>query len=129
VRREAHETTPIFAEAWHSDWSFLESSPAGTLLYGKVIPPVGGDTLFADQYAAYDALSEGMKIKIAHLKGIHSARRSYSPGGVYGERDKGPVFGKGDGDAAASGGANPFRNRPSRPVCQFGLHHWHRWNE
>ena len=89
VRREANETTPVFAEAWHSDWSFLESSPAGTLLYGKVIPPVGGDTLFANQYAAYDALSATMKAKIANLQGIHSARRSYSPGGVYGERDKG----------------------------------------
>ena len=89
VRREASETTPVFAEAWHSDWSFLAASPAGTLLYGKVIPPVGGDTLFADQYAAYDALSAAMKAKIAHLRGIHSARRSYSPGGVYGERDKG----------------------------------------
>jgi taurine dioxygenase len=89
VRREADETTPVFAEAWHSDWSFLESSPAGTLLYGKVIPPVGGDTLFANQYAAYDALSATMKAKIANLQGIHSARRSYSPGGVYGERDKG----------------------------------------
>ena len=89
VRREADETTPVFAEAWHSDWSFLEASPAGTLLYGKVIPPIGGDTLFADQYAAYDALSEAMKARISRLKGIHSARRSYSPGGVYGERDKG----------------------------------------
>jgi taurine dioxygenase len=89
VRREADETTPVFAEAWHSDWSFLEASPAGTLLYGKIIPPVGGDTLFANQYAAYEALSEAMKSRIARLQGIHSARRSYSPGGVYGERDKG----------------------------------------
>jgi taurine dioxygenase len=89
VRREADETTPVFAEAWHSDWSFLEASPAGTLLYGKVIPPVGGDTLFANQYAAYEALSEAMKARIAQLQGIHSARRSYSPGGVYGERDQG----------------------------------------
>jgi taurine dioxygenase len=89
VRREANETTPVFAEAWHSDWSFLASSPAGTLLYGKVIPAVGGDTLFANQYAAYDALSVPMKARIADLQGIHSARRSYSPGGVYGERDKG----------------------------------------
>ena len=89
VRREADETTPVFAEAWHSDWSFLQASPAGTLLYGKVIPPVGGDTLFANQYAAYDALSEKMKSRIGRLQGIHSARRSYSPGGVYGERDKG----------------------------------------
>jgi taurine dioxygenase len=89
VRREADETTAVFAEAWHSDWSFLEAPPAGTLLYGKIIPPVGGDTLFADQYAAYAALSSTMKARIAHLQGIHSARRSYSPAGVYGERDKG----------------------------------------
>jgi len=89
VRREADETTPVFAEAWHSDWSFLEASPAGTLLYGKIIPPVGGDTLFANQYAAYDALSAAMKSRISGLQGIHAARRSYSPGGVYGERDKG----------------------------------------
>jgi taurine dioxygenase len=89
VRREADETTPVFAEAWHSDWSFLDPPPAGTLLYGKVIPPVGGDTLFANQYAAYDALSDAMKTRIANLQGIHSARRGYAPGGMYGERDRG----------------------------------------
>jgi taurine dioxygenase len=89
VRREADETSAVFAEAWHSDWSFLEAPPAGTLLFGKIIPPVGGDTLFADQYAAYAALSSTMKARIADLQGIHSARRSYSPAGVYGERDKG----------------------------------------
>jgi taurine dioxygenase len=88
VRRDADETTAVFAEAWHSDWSFLEAPPAGTLLYGKIIPPIGGDTLFADQYAAYAALSSTMKARIADLQGIHSARRSYSPAGVYGERDK-----------------------------------------
>jgi taurine dioxygenase len=89
VRREANETTPVFAEAWHSDWSFLDPPPAGTLLYGHVIPPVGGDTLFANQYAAYNALSGAMKTRIANLRGIHSARRGYAPSGMYGERDRG----------------------------------------
>jgi taurine dioxygenase len=89
VRREADETAPVFAEAWHSDWSFLDTPPAGTLLYGKVIPPVGGDTLFANQYAAYDALSDAMKSRIADLQAVHSARRSYSPEGIYGKRDSG----------------------------------------
>jgi taurine dioxygenase len=89
VRREADETAPVFAEAWHSDWSFLDTPPAGTLLYGKIIPPVGGDTLFANQYAAYDALSDAMKSRLAGLHAIHSARRSYSPDGVYGKRDTG----------------------------------------
>ncbi len=87
LRREADETSPIFAEAWHSDWSFLPTPPAGTLLYGVEIPPVGGDTLYADQYAAYDALDAATKDRLAGLHGIHSARRGYARDGQYGERD------------------------------------------
>ena len=89
VRREADETTKIFAESWHSDWSFLARPPSGTLLYGDVIPPVGGDTLFANQYAAWEALPQSMKSLLQGKQGIHSARRGYAPSGMYGERDKG----------------------------------------
>ncbi len=89
VKREADETTPLFAEGWHSDWSFLPNPPSGTLLYGRIIPPVGGDTLYANQYAAYEALSDEVKDRIDGLMGIHSARRGYSPKGAYGEKDVG----------------------------------------
>jgi taurine dioxygenase len=89
VRREAGEKSPLFAESWHSDWSFLDPPPAGTALYGTVIPPVGGDTLFANQYAAYDALDAATRHKFGSLKGIHSARRGYARDGMYGEKDKG----------------------------------------
>jgi len=89
VKREADEKTPIFAETWHSDWSFLPRPPAGTVLYGNVIPPAGGDTLFANQYAAWDGLPAPLKAKLKDRKGIHSARRGYSRNGMYGERDKG----------------------------------------
>jgi taurine dioxygenase len=89
VKREADEQTPLFAEGWHSDWSFLSTPPSGTLLYGRIIPPVGGDTLYANQYAAYDALDASMKAKLAGLQGIHSARRGYSKAGQYGEKDVG----------------------------------------
>ena len=89
VKREADETTPLFAEGWHSDWSFLPNPPSGTLLYGQIIPPVGGDTLYANQYAAYEALSDELKGRIDGLMGIHSARRGYSPKGAYGEKDVG----------------------------------------
>jgi taurine dioxygenase len=89
VRREADEQTPIFAETWHSDWSFLATPPSATVLYGDVIPPVGGDTLFANQYAAWDALSAAMKELLKDKQGIHSARRGYARDGMYGERDKG----------------------------------------
>lgn len=89
VRREADEQTPIFAETWHSDWSFLEHPPAATVLYADVIPPVGGDTLFADQYAAWHDLPAQMKSLLAGQHAIHSARRGYSRQGMYGERDQG----------------------------------------
>ena len=89
VRRDADETTAIFAESWHSDWSFLAQPPQATLLYGNVIPPMGGDTLFANQYTAWDALPEAMKTLLRDKHGIHSARRGYARGGLYGEKDKG----------------------------------------
>jgi taurine dioxygenase len=89
IRREADETSTLFAEAWHSDWSFLPTPPAATVLYGNVIPPVGGDTLFANQYAAWDALSADLKAFLSGRQGIHSARRGYSRQGAYGERDQG----------------------------------------
>jgi len=89
IRREADETSTLFAEAWHSDWSFLAQPPAATVLYGNVIPPVGGDTLFANQYAAWDALPSRLKEVVGDRQGIHSARRGYSRQGAYGERDQG----------------------------------------
>jgi taurine dioxygenase len=89
VRRDADETTKIFAETWHSDWSFLPQPPQATLLYGNVIPPIGGDTLFANQYAAWEALSPAMQTLLRDKQGIHSARRGYARDGMYGERDKG----------------------------------------
>jgi taurine dioxygenase len=89
VRRDANERTPIFAESWHSDWSFMASPPAATVLYGNVIPPVGGDTLFANQYAAFDALPAPLQARLRTLDGVHSARRGYARDGLYGERDVG----------------------------------------
>jgi taurine dioxygenase len=89
VRRDADEKTKIFAETWHSDWSFLPRPPQATLLYGNVIPPVGGDTLFANQVAAWEALSPQLKTRLQDKQGIHSARRGYARDGMYGERDQG----------------------------------------
>lgn len=89
VKREADETTPLFAEGWHSDWSFLETPPSATMLYGREIPPHGGDTLYANQIAAYEGLDDATKERIDALMGVHSARRGYSKQGQYGEKDKG----------------------------------------
>jgi taurine dioxygenase len=83
VRREPDETTSPFGSAWHSDWSFQETPPAATLLHAKVIPPVGGDTLYADGRAAWDALSPVMQDMLTPLRVVHSAVRPYGPSGVY----------------------------------------------
>lgn len=88
VERRADETSSLFAEAWHSDWSFQPRPPAGTVLYGKVIPPVGGDTLFANQHAALDAMPASLRGRIEGLTALHSAQKAYAPDGMYGERDK-----------------------------------------
>jgi taurine dioxygenase len=56
---------------WHSDMSFTPVPSLGSLLRGITIPEVGGDTVFANMYLAYEALSDGMKKMIADLHGIH----------------------------------------------------------
>ncbi|MGZ4705397.1 MAG: TauD/TfdA dioxygenase family protein, partial [Acidimicrobiales bacterium] len=85
VHRAADETAPIFAEAWHTDWSFQEHPPSGTCLLGLVIPPEGGDTLFADQHAALERMPPELRARIEGKVAIHSARVAYGRGGVYGE--------------------------------------------
>ncbi len=89
ILREADEASPLFAENWHSDWSFLERPPAGTCLMAIDIPPIGGDTLFADQISAFAALPEERKDHLRSLTAIHSARGAYAPDGAYGEDDEG----------------------------------------
>lgn len=56
---------------FHTDYSYLEMPARATTLYSVTVPKVGGDTLFADQYAAYDDLPEGMKKRIAGLVALH----------------------------------------------------------
>ncbi len=88
IQRNADEKTPIFAEAYHTDWSFLEIPPAGTVLYGITIPPHGGNTRFADQVAAYERLPDRLRDRADTLTAIHSAELGYSPKGVYGDDDQ-----------------------------------------
>ena len=88
IQRDADETTPIFAEGFHSDWSFLDIPPAGTCLFGITIPPIGGNTLFADQVAAYERLPDNLRDKADSLTAIHSAELGYAPDGVYGDADQ-----------------------------------------
>jgi taurine dioxygenase len=87
VRRDADETSSPFGGAWHSDWSFQVTPPAITLLHAKIIPPVGGDTLYADGYRAWEALSPTFQAMIAPLRAVHSASRPYGAAGFYAKEE------------------------------------------
>ncbi|HEV8519877.1 MAG TPA: TauD/TfdA family dioxygenase [Burkholderiales bacterium] len=67
----APSDTKYTGRQWHSDMSFTLVPSLGSLLRSITVPAVGGDTLFANMYTAYDALSDGMKKMIAGLHGIH----------------------------------------------------------
>lgn len=78
VRREPDEAVSPFGGSWHSDWSFQETPPAATILHAKIVPPTGGNTLYADGIAAYESLSDAMQSELNELQAVHSARRPYS---------------------------------------------------
>ena len=59
---------------WHSDLNFVEEPPAGSFLYAQVVPPVGGDTGFANMCAAFEALPEELRSRIAGRRIRHDAR-------------------------------------------------------
>ena len=67
-----HETINFGGE-WHSDTTYLDNPPRATVLYAKEVPSAGGDTIFADMYAAYESLSEGMKDLLLRLRAIYTA--------------------------------------------------------
>ena len=83
VKRLASEKSSPFGGGWHSDWSFQENPPAATFLLSKIIPPIGGDTLFANTQIAYEDLDAETKSKIDNLKVVHSAKLPYADDGFY----------------------------------------------
>ncbi len=65
--------TVNFGGVWHSDTTYQLCPPMATVLYAKELPPIGGDTLFSNQYAAFEQLSDGLKRTIGPLRGVNSA--------------------------------------------------------
>jgi taurine dioxygenase len=69
----------IVGEDWHADTTMMEEPPMGAILYALEVPPYGGDTLFANQYLAYETLSDGMKKMLAGLRAVHTDRKVAGP--------------------------------------------------
>jgi taurine dioxygenase len=71
VVKDKHEKL-AFGEGWHSDNTYLEKPPLGSFLYALEVPSYGGDTLFANQYLAYEALSPGLRWVLNGMKAVHN---------------------------------------------------------
>ena len=72
VKKLPHETVN-FGGIWHSDTVYLDRPPMASMLLAREVPATGGDTEFANMYAAYDALSDGMKGFLRGLRAVNSS--------------------------------------------------------
>jgi taurine dioxygenase len=75
VVKLAHERVN-FGGVWHSDTTYLERPPMASMLYAVETPPHGGDTLFANQYLAYETLSDGLKTTLDGLTGMNTSTKA-----------------------------------------------------
>ncbi len=81
------DTRMNFGGGWHSDMSYQARPVKATLLYGIQVPARGGDTLFANMIAAYEALSDGMKQMLDGLRGVFTAAKVHGAEGLYQNAD------------------------------------------
>jgi taurine dioxygenase len=72
-----NENNPYLADTWHSDVTFVNEPPLGSVLRCVVAPEFGGDTMWASMYAAYDALSDKMQRMLSDLVAIHDTTRTF----------------------------------------------------
>ena len=75
VAKLEHETVN-FGGVWHSDTTYLNEPPMATLLVAREVPDAGGDTLFANQYLAFETLSPKLQEVLAGLKGVSSSAKA-----------------------------------------------------
>lgn len=81
---------------WHTDHSYDAAPAMGSILVARKLPPTGGDTLFADMYAAYDSLSDEMKAQLKTMRAYHSSAHIFGAGGAYAQTDQSVMSGSED---------------------------------
>lgn len=87
VRKSPKDNNNIGGE-WHTDHSYDAEPAMGSILVARELPEKGGDTLFANMYAAYDALSDGLKKTLNSLSAVHSSRHVFGQEGSLKDSDK-----------------------------------------
>lgn len=87
VEKSEAQTTNI-GGGWHTDHSYDVEPALGSILVARDLPPNGGDTLFADMYAAYDTLDAETKAEIAGLRAVHGSAHVFGEKGVYAHTDQ-----------------------------------------
>lgn len=87
VEKTAEQKSNI-GGGWHTDHSYDAAPALGSILVARDLPPAGGDTLFADLYAAYDALDSSTKQEIAGLEAVHGTAHVFGEGGAYARGDQ-----------------------------------------
>jgi len=87
VRKSPKDSENIGGE-WHTDHSYDIEPAMGSILVARELPEQGGDTLFANMYAAYDALSIGLKKTLNSLNAVHSSRHVFGQAGTYKDSGK-----------------------------------------
>ncbi len=104
VRKEPEQQRNI-GGGWHTDHSYDEVPALGSMLYAREVPKTGGDTLFASMYAAYDALSDGLKATLEGMRACHSSRHVF---GAQAQERRGDLAGRiGNSEMATQDAVHP----------------------
>lgn len=107
VRKEPDQKANI-GGGWHTDHSYDQIPAMGSILLARETPPLGGDTVFANMYAAYDNLSDGLKATLETLNGVHSSRHVFGKEARYKERGEDLKGRLGNEDAAQQDAIHPI---------------------
>ena len=107
VRKEPDQKKNI-GTFWHTDHSYDQIPAMGSVLYAREVPDVGGDTLFASQYAAFEGLSEGMQQTLLRMNAHHSSRHAFGALAYLDEASRAGLGGRlGNAEAATQDALHP----------------------
>ena len=106
VRKEPDQRENIGGQ-WHTDHTYDNEPALGSILAARELPPLGGDTQFSSMYAAYEALSDGLKAMLSGMKAVHSSRHVFGTRANYVTEGSDLAGRLGNNDAAVQDAVHP----------------------